>query len=451
MERIRSTHTWDHAVEKVTGRLDRLTGGAGPSPAGPAPRLSVCMIVKDEARLLESALESVHGLADEVVVVDTGSTDDTVSIARRHGAVVSHAPWTGSFADARNIAIERATGDWILMLDADQRVEATSWGELRRLLHVELPTAFLLRQWNYTEPHGDDAYIEHLIVRLFPNRPEVRYEGAVHEQIVCSDPTLGFQIGRSDVVLHHDGYRPQHRNSAAKAERDRIALERAVRDAPDDGFTHYNLGMTYRALGLDEEAGAALRRSIALGTSGRTASAPPGYVTHARIELGRATGSLGRTDEAVRLLEHAVRAAPDSPDAWAALGAAYATAGRLSDALEAYRSVQTCPESPAAAPTDRTLTAWRGAVGEAQVLRVTGHLDEAARVLSDLRSRGHDHVGVVVTLAEVRRDQGDLAGAIRLLEELDPDGRAVPGVGTLLDALVAAHDAHRVGPVDERP
>ncbi len=444
--RIRSTHTWDHAVDRVVARLDGLADGSGrPDLAAPSPRLSVCMIVKDEAHLLARALESVRGLADELIVVDTGSTDDTVSIAQRYGAEVSHAPWTGSFAEARNVAIDRATGDWILMLDADQRVEHSSRDEVKRLLHVELPTAFLLRQWNYTEVQGDDAYIEHLIVRLFPNRPEVRYEGAVHEQIVCSDPTLGFQVGRCDVVLHHDGYRPQYRNTAAKAARDRTALERAADEAPDDGFTFYNLGMTYRALGLQEEAARALHRSIELGGSGTIGGSPPGYVLHSRIELGRAVGALGRGDEAVRLLEHAVRAAPDSPDAWAGLAAAYAATGRWSDALEAYRSVQTCPEAPATAPTDRTLIAWQGAVGEAQVLRVTGRPDEAARVLEDLRARGHEHVGVVVTLAEVRRDQGDGREAIALLETLGPDDLTRPGVAALLAELqdAAATDATR--------
>ena len=440
-ERIRATFTWDHAADRVVERLGHLTGKIARQPVDiPAPRLSVCMIVKDESRLLATALESVRGYVDELIVVDTGSTDDTVSIALSYGALVSHAPWTGSFAEARNTAIERATGDWILMLDADQRVEASSWEELRRLLHVQLPTAYLLRQWNYTEPVGEDAYIEHLIVRLFPNRPEVRYEGAVHEQIVCSDETLGFQVGRSDIILHHDGYRPQHRNATSKAERDRIALERELRESPEDGFGFYNLGMTYRSLGLEEEAAAALQRSIELGVSGRRTSEPPGYVLHSRIEIGRARGALGHTDEAIRLLEVAVRSAPDSPDAWAALGAAYAMAGRWTDALEAYRSVQSCPVTSAAAPTDRTLIAWKGSVGEAQILRMLGRLEEAADVLSNLRARGHNHLGVVVTLAEVHRDQGDIQRASELLEALDSDGTEIPGVADLMNELLALKD-----------
>ena len=211
-------------------------------------------------------------------------------------------------------------------------------------------------------------------------------------------------------------------------------------DAPDDGFAFYNLGMTYRALGLQEEATGALRRSIELGVDGRSTSEAPGYVLHSRIELGRAYGAMGMADEAILRLEEAVRAAPDSPDAWAGLGAAYAMAGRWSDALEAYRSVQSCPEAPAAAPTDRTLIAWRGAVGEAQMLRMLGRLDEAAGVLLDLRERGQNHFGVAVTLAEVRRDQGDIGGAVELLESLDPYGSTVPGVRALLDELLALRD-----------
>src|SRR4029077_18021100 len=84
--------------------------------------LSAAIIVKDEADHLDACLSSLHGLVDEIVVVDTGSTDGSVAVAERHGAVVAHEPWRGDFSAPRNRSLDLATGDWILYIDADERV-----------------------------------------------------------------------------------------------------------------------------------------------------------------------------------------------------------------------------------------------------------------------------------------------------------------------------------------
>jgi tetratricopeptide (TPR) repeat protein len=154
------------------------------------------------------------------------------------------------------------------------------------------------------------------------------------------------------------------------------------------------------------------------------------------VELGRAQLDLGQPDVAVAHLERAVLAAPNSPDAWVALAAAYALSGRLQDALEAYRSVRSCPITPAAAPTDRTLMTWRGAVGEAQMLRLLGRFDEAVEVLESLLEEGHDELEVIVTLAEVRRDQGDRASAIGLLQDVVSQDSTPVQVVELFEELV---------------
>ena len=115
------------AIAEVVAEAKRL----------PRPTLAMCMIAKDEEEFIEDAIRSVEGLADEVVVVDTGSSDDTVDIAKRAGARVEFFPWNGSFADARNVSLDYATSDWILVLDADERVHPSSRSAIRSILESE--------------------------------------------------------------------------------------------------------------------------------------------------------------------------------------------------------------------------------------------------------------------------------------------------------------------------
>ena len=129
------------------------------------PTLSLCMIVKDEERLLPGCLESVRGWVDEVVVCDTGSRDATVRIAERAGARVVRHPWGDDFAAARNAALEHASGDWILQLDADERLAPGSGPVLRRAIEreerVTVPERTMRRVLGFLGAEWDGAVLEH--------------------------------------------------------------------------------------------------------------------------------------------------------------------------------------------------------------------------------------------------------------------------------------------------
>ncbi len=115
------------------------------------------MIVRDEEEMLPGCLAPLRDVVDEIVVVDTGSTDATVEIAESFGARVVHFPWNGSFADARNVSIEAATGDWIMYLDADEHMEPGDAPQLRDLLHRTWREGFYLVETNYTGGEGSGA------------------------------------------------------------------------------------------------------------------------------------------------------------------------------------------------------------------------------------------------------------------------------------------------------
>lgn len=180
-------------------------------------RLSLCLIVKNESWFLEKCLSAAREFVDEIVVVDTGSTDDTRAIAARFTDHVLHFEWRDHFADARNYAIDHASGDWIIVLDADEQIEPDHWRELRRLIADTDLDAFFLEQRNYShEPASGDwvpiprrtpytrdykGYRPNPIARLFRNNGQIRYSGRVHEVIDRSLPEGRYDS--LDIPIHH--------------------------------------------------------------------------------------------------------------------------------------------------------------------------------------------------------------------------------------------------------
>ncbi len=170
-----------------------------------SPTLSVCLIVKNEAERLPSAVESVKGVATEVVVVDTGSGDDTVPVARSLGARVLEIQWQDDFSHARNASLEAATGDWILCLDADEKLAPGQQGKLRRLLSGRADACYVMIRSPMAGHRRGQTFV-HAFQRLFRNRPQYRYQGRVHEQIYPALSAAGARLVFSDLEIDHSGY-----------------------------------------------------------------------------------------------------------------------------------------------------------------------------------------------------------------------------------------------------
>ena len=133
--------------------------------------------------MLAACLESCRDAVSEMVIVDTGSSDRTVEIAESFGARVVHFAWTGSFAEARNVGIDAATGDWILWLDADEQLEPGDDARLAELTRQPWREAHWLVETNYTGQQEAGTASQHLALRLWRNRAHYRFSGAIHEQI----------------------------------------------------------------------------------------------------------------------------------------------------------------------------------------------------------------------------------------------------------------------------
>jgi len=214
--------------------------------------LSVCMIVRNESHHLPKALASVIGYAAEVVVVDTGSTDDTVSIATSIGAKVLYFDWIDNFAAARNAAIEAATQPWILSLDADQQLASNSVGALTTALQRTDCMAQVVTIDLYGPPiTSTDKTIGQSKVelafkslRLFRNHPKIRFSGRVHEDVSKSLLNLSqSHWPDSGVVLADHGYaQPEERDR--KRHRNLLLLRRVHHEQPNEIFPAYKLATT---------------------------------------------------------------------------------------------------------------------------------------------------------------------------------------------------------------
>ena len=212
-----------------------------------SPTISLCMMVKDEEELLPQCLDSVKDHVDEIIVVDTGSTDRTVEIAETHGAKVYHHPWENNFSKHRNQSISYATGDWILIMDADEELDAGTVHLLRKVIH-EAPTSVI--SFNVRSYMGNGAYYtEGNSTRLFKNGLGFHYKGYVHNQLVARGKATP-----SSIVLWHHGYDIPDEQLDAKKQRSLQLLRKQIEEFPDDLPTRHHLAMTLLACKEHEEA-----------------------------------------------------------------------------------------------------------------------------------------------------------------------------------------------------
>lgn len=216
--------------------------------------ISLCMIVRDEEELLSDCLKSADGVTDEIIIVDTGSKDKTKEIAREYNAKIIDYPWNDNFSDARNESLKNATGDWILVLDADERLLEKDKTKIKEIIRDKsisgVNLKILVKQ---TNENIIPAYLSEFC-RLFRNIPEIRYQRAVHEQILPSIIRINGKIVESDIVIVHLGYSSGEEIQRRKQRRNLEILKKTLEVNPEDAYGLFCLGMTYHAMGKIEKA-----------------------------------------------------------------------------------------------------------------------------------------------------------------------------------------------------
>lgn len=197
------------------------------------------MIVKNEEKYLDRCLKSVAHAVDEIIVVDTGSTDRTVEIAAGYGAKIFHFEWIDDFAAARNYSLEHVTGDWVLVLDADQYFTEDPTSAIKEFIKPNAKRAGLIEIISKYEQDGQTLHSIDYMARLFPRG--AWFEGRIHEQLMPLMPTTVV----TGMQLLHDGY-----FQTDKGTRNIPLLLKALEEEPDDAYLNFQLGRQYR--GADE-------------------------------------------------------------------------------------------------------------------------------------------------------------------------------------------------------
>ena len=256
--------------------------------------VSAALIVRNEESFLRGCLASLRGVVDEVVVVDTGSSDATRQIALENGARVFDFPWCDDFSAARNYAIDCATGDWILYIDADERIHTSAGEGLARELEDARMVACTVR---FYPRSGYTAYPEH---RLFRRDARIRFAGAIHETIVPGVVRIvtagqGY-IGVSKAQIEHLGYDGNQRH---KLGRNLQLLLKQLKADPGRLYLWWHLGTVYRDLDRLNDAEAAWREGIRLSQSSRERIPEDGlcFIEMAKLLMGRGDDPLFIIDE----------------------------------------------------------------------------------------------------------------------------------------------------------
>jgi tetratricopeptide (TPR) repeat protein len=374
-------------------------------------QLSLCMIVRDEAQNLPRCLHSVQDVVDEMVVVDTGSVDQTIAIAREHGATVHELTWQNDFAAARNHALQFVQGEWVLVLDADEVLLSDCVAELKTAIQSpNLIAITLLRQ-----ELGAQQTPYSLVSRLFRHHPRLRFERSYHESIDDSVMALmeqepHWQVGTLPMpAIAHEGYRPDAIISRQKAERAARIMGQYLATHPTDAYICSKLGALYISQGHRQEGLGILEQ----GLQQHPTDAAVIYELH--FHLGLAHGGIGQlnlarqhyeialstplpdvlklatfinlaalyTDQGAllqgeALLQKALAIQPDWAIAHYNLGLIYKMAGQFSKAIMAYQdAIRLQPHYPEAhqnlgvvylklGQVPESLAAFQGAVQQYQ-------------------------------------------------------------------------------------
>lgn len=207
--------------------------------------ISACMIVKDEEKLLPGCLDSIRDWVDEIIIVDTGSTDRTIEIAKTYGAKVYHQAWEGNFSKHRNHSMEQATSDWIFIIDADERMFSQDVPLIYKILGEDKYPIISINVYNvYGKNEQTVTFLPS--VRFFKRQLEMRYSGIVHNRLEYPDNVA---IARTQIRLKHLGYDLSKPEMAKKFQRSKLLLEKQLEENPDNAFALFNYAQLLRGDG----------------------------------------------------------------------------------------------------------------------------------------------------------------------------------------------------------
>jgi hypothetical protein len=393
-----------------------------PSPpwAGREPTLTLAMIAKNEEGFLEDCLRSAAPICDEIVVVDTGSSDRTVEIAERYGAKVVRSTWHDDFARARNESLDHATSDWVLTLDADERLTEEALAAIREGIRRPEIAGFHLTVRNV---YADRRPVEVLIVRLFRNLEGLRWRNRIHEQITPSladvGGELGLALGHLHATIEHCGYEEQVIEERGKDERNDRIFREHLRENPQDVYNIYKYGDFLRRLpGRHDEAREMLERGLEIILAEHPATTremPFAGEMAALVALERAR--VDRVEEAERIVDVALRRFVPTPNLHYIAAGIARQADRHLEAMAHYERCLGYRDLALVVPVQDGITGPIAYAGMANAALGLGQNERAARLLRHALSFPGDNEEAAITLARLHLRRNEPGRALGVLSQ----------------------------------
>ncbi len=339
-------------------------------------KLSACWIARNEEVELGRSIESVKNAVDELIVVDTGSTDGTIELARSFGAKVFKQPWADDFSAPRNFAIENATGDWIVFLDADEYFEYPK--KVRKTIEkLAVKDAILIPRINIDAENGNRELGRDWNARIFRRAFNLRYRGLIHETIANTLGELKFVFADEQLLIYHTGYGSARIESKLRRNLAMIELE----IARDGHQTRHDIALVDCFFGLKEYDKAIKHARQALSSQTTTVTGR-GNLYHRLLDAMRALNY--PDEEQLTVVNEAIEKLPRLPEFYAERGMILSGLGRFDEAyLDLHKSLEVWKQMSSSVHED---SYFAGAIGKvysrlAEFELLVGNIAEARKNL----------------------------------------------------------------------
>lgn len=296
------------------------------------------MIVKNEEKNIKRCLDSIESIADEIIIVDTGSNDETLNICSNYNAKVINHKWNNDFSEARNVSLEYATKDYILFLDADEKISKENLEKLKVLLSSKkLAEGYFFRLTNII--NGIEVG-EYVVFRFFKNKRKYRFRGKVHEQIAncIQKHNKDKCIENIDIKIYHYGYDPNKVNIESKYKRN-MGILNTYTEEEKDAYYFYVLGNEYARITDFKSAIESYEKSLDL------MELKYNYVFYPYLILNivKAYSNEKQFYESIKFIEKIRLSIPNFKDLYFMECLAYIECGKISKALECLNEYINCP------------------------------------------------------------------------------------------------------------
>ncbi|CAI9385717.1 MULTISPECIES: glycosyltransferase [Bacillaceae] len=296
-------------------------------------KVSLCMIVKNEERVLDRCLASVAHLVNEIIIVDTGSTDKTMDIAKKYTSKVYEFEWIQDFSAARNYAAEKATGDWILVLDADEYIDEENYQGFIQGLKRDKGQydTYGVKILNFTGEYGENL-IQNYHDRVYKNNGEIVYYRSIHEQLKhIHGGDLKGNVAK--LIVFHSGYMNKIVQEKEKNERNKELIDKEMKESKN-AFDYFNLGNEYYSLGEYQEALKAYMTAYNMKTSHELS-----WVATTVVQIISVLIQLKRYNDAINVIEDATSLYPSAAEFLFLRGEVSYMRGQLDDAKYHFQQI----------------------------------------------------------------------------------------------------------------